>query len=87
MKKNDFEQRHIGPKPSEQTEMLRLVGYESMESLMDDVVPGNLRLGLSDREYQQGDPSTRQFFMLPVLGQWRVRSSPDGVRTSAKKRL
>ena len=34
-----FETRHIGPSPSEQAEMLALLGYESLDALMGAAVP------------------------------------------------
>jgi hypothetical protein len=32
-------------------------------------VPFNFRLGLEDKEYQQHELGSKQFFMEPVLGQ------------------
>src|SRR5680860_686123 len=34
-----FETRHIGPSPSEQAEMLALLGYDSLDALMSAAVP------------------------------------------------
>jgi glycine dehydrogenase len=35
--------RHIGPSPAEMTEMLKVVGYHSLDQLIDDTVPGSIR--------------------------------------------
>jgi glycine dehydrogenase len=39
-----FERRHIGPSDSEITEMLRRLGYASLDELADDSVPAAIRL-------------------------------------------
>ena len=36
--------RHIGPSPEEMAEMLKTVGAESLEALIDDTVPASIRL-------------------------------------------
>jgi glycine dehydrogenase len=41
---NSFARRHIGPNESEIAAMLRTVGYESMDALIDATVPKNIRL-------------------------------------------
>ncbi|HET6798616.1 MAG TPA: aminomethyl-transferring glycine dehydrogenase [Gemmatimonadales bacterium] len=56
-----FAYRHIGPRRSDVGEMLELLGYESLESLIDTVVPEEIRLrrplalppGRSEREVLQ----------------------------------
>ncbi|MQW88310.1 aminomethyl-transferring glycine dehydrogenase [Sinorhizobium saheli] len=35
--------RHIGPSPSEMEEMLKVVGYPSLDALIDDTVPPSIR--------------------------------------------
>lgn len=40
----DFTRRHIGPTSSEISEMLTLLGYNSLDSFIDDVVPNVIRL-------------------------------------------
>lgn len=35
--------RHIGPSPAEMTEMLKLVGFPSLDALIDATVPGSIR--------------------------------------------
>ena len=41
---NSFASRHIGPNESEMAEMLRAVGYEDIDALIDATVPKNIRL-------------------------------------------
>src|SRR3954452_16383172 len=40
-----FRDRHIGPDDHQVTEMLKALGVSSLESLMDDAVPGRIRSG------------------------------------------
>lgn len=35
--------RHIGPSPAEMTEMLKVIGYHSLDELIDATVPGSIR--------------------------------------------
>lgn len=60
MIKNDkFGWRHIGPRSHEIDEMLKTIGVQSMDDLIDQTVPGNIRLkeplemgpGLTERQY------------------------------------
>src|SRR5712691_4115116 len=44
---SDFARRHIGPNETETAEMLREVGFENLDALIDATVPKNIRL---DRE-------------------------------------
>jgi glycine dehydrogenase len=37
--------RHIGPSPEEIAEMLRVVGVSSLDALIDETVPKDIRLG------------------------------------------
>src|SRR2546423_2162382 len=41
---SDFSRRHIGPNENETAEMLRAVGFENLDSLIDTTVPKNIRL-------------------------------------------
>ena len=41
---NFADRRHIGPSPEEMAEMLEVVGYDSLDALIDDTVPGSIRL-------------------------------------------
>lgn len=38
-----FQQRHIGPSPSEQAAMLQAIGYPSLAALIDAIVPESIR--------------------------------------------
>jgi glycine dehydrogenase len=38
-----FEERHIGPSAAEQSAMLEALGYDSVDDLIDAVVPGSIR--------------------------------------------
>ncbi|MCM2399332.1 aminomethyl-transferring glycine dehydrogenase [Rhizobium sp. S95] len=35
--------RHIGPSPAEMTDMLKLIGYPSLDAMIDATVPGSIR--------------------------------------------
>ncbi len=35
--------RHIGPSPAEMTDMLKVIGYHSLDEMIDDTVPGSIR--------------------------------------------
>ncbi|TDG14735.1 glycine dehydrogenase (aminomethyl-transferring) [Seongchinamella unica] len=39
----DFVQRHIGPTAEQQQEMARVLGYDSLDALIDDTVPAAIR--------------------------------------------
>ena len=59
MPHNSFVIRHIGPRKSELTEMLEAVGVSTMEELIEQTVPSDIRLkeplklqeGISERKY------------------------------------
>jgi glycine cleavage system P protein (glycine dehydrogenase) len=59
MNTDSFALRHIGPRPSELSEMLKTVGAESMEQLISETVPDDIRLkkdialdtAMSEQEY------------------------------------
>ena len=40
----DFEARHLGPRPAEIDDMLDAVGYDSLDTLIGDVVPESIRM-------------------------------------------
>ena len=42
-----FPRRHIGPGPAETRQMLELLGYDSLDALVDKAVPSQIRLGRS----------------------------------------
>jgi glycine dehydrogenase len=52
---DSFARRHIGPNESETTEMLRAVGFENLDALIDATVPRNIRL---DRELNLPEPKS-----------------------------
>src|SRR3990172_837561 len=39
-----FVRRHIGPRPDEVPQMLSVLGYPSLDALIDDLVPRSIRL-------------------------------------------
>ena len=39
----DFPSRHIGPSPQEMTDMLKTIGYSTLDELIDDTVPASIR--------------------------------------------
>jgi glycine dehydrogenase len=39
-----FADRHIGPSPGERDAMLEAVGASSLDALIDEVIPGSIRL-------------------------------------------
>jgi glycine dehydrogenase len=41
---DQFLARHIGPRPDDQQEMLRVLGYDSLDAFVDAVVPADIRL-------------------------------------------
>jgi glycine dehydrogenase len=59
MATDKFVTRHIGPREQEIDEMLKTIGVESMEQLINETVPSNIRLkqplklakGLTERQY------------------------------------
>jgi glycine dehydrogenase len=59
MATDKFVNRHIGPREKDITEMLNKIGVQSLEELIDQTIPSNIRLdkplnfssGLTEREY------------------------------------
>jgi hypothetical protein len=39
----DFVRRHVGPSAREQEGMLKVLGYETLDALVDAAVPGSVR--------------------------------------------
>ena len=39
----DFVRRHVGPSPEEQEGMLKVLGYDTLDALVDAAVPGSVR--------------------------------------------
>ena len=54
-----FVSRHIGPRENDIQEMLEVIGVKSLDELIDQTIPANIRLekplnlsnGLTEREY------------------------------------
>ena len=44
MNTNSFQRRHIGPSEKEQNEMLEAIGVESLEQLIQETIPEDIRL-------------------------------------------
>tara|TARA_B100000683_G_scaffold112644_1_gene110804 strand:- start:22113 stop:24998 length:2886 start_codon:yes stop_codon:yes gene_type:complete len=44
---NQFAERHIGPRPSEIEEMLQKIGVKTLDELVDQTIPTNIRLNKS----------------------------------------
>ncbi|MDB5324002.1 MAG: gcvP, partial [Phycisphaerales bacterium] len=60
-----FVHRHIGPNEAEQMEMLRLLGYSSLEELIDATVPTAIRL---KRELKLGPERGEHELLLELAG-------------------
>ena len=63
-----FIQRHIGPREAELGEMLRTVGAESIDALIDEVVPAAIRLE-KPLEAPQAETEAALLSRLRRLGQ------------------
>ena len=58
---NNFERRHNGPRPAQVKEMLKAIGTESLDTLIDETIPSGIRLkkeldlpkGISEYEFMQ----------------------------------
>ncbi|MEM9318798.1 MAG: aminomethyl-transferring glycine dehydrogenase [Pseudomonadota bacterium] len=70
--------RHIGPSPDEMADMLRVVGAPSLDGLIDETVPDNIRQGsaldwapMSEAELIQhmADIAAKNRIMTPMIGQ------------------
>ena len=44
---NQFAERHIGPRPSEIKEMLQKIGVDTLDELVAQTIPANIRLDKS----------------------------------------
>jgi glycine dehydrogenase len=60
---DQFPRRHIGPGPEETREMLDLLGYPSLDALVDDAVPPQIRL----KRPLQLPPARSEFEALAAL--------------------
>jgi glycine dehydrogenase len=58
---NNFERRHNGPRPAQVKEMLKAIGTDSLDTLIDETIPSGIRLkkdldlpkGISEYEFMQ----------------------------------
>jgi len=68
MKRNSFAYRHIGPKAAETSEMLQVVGAETLDALIDQTVPNTIRFR---GEMDLSEPMTEAEFAAHIgeLGQ------------------
>jgi glycine dehydrogenase len=44
-----FQDRHIGPSAAERTRMLATIGVPSLDALIDEIIPADIRLGTEPR--------------------------------------
>lgn len=61
MNTNNFALRHIGPRPEDQTEMLRFIGVNTMDELIQQTLPDNIKL---KRELDLDAPMSEQEFLI-----------------------
>ncbi len=71
----DFARRHIGPSEEEVRAMLREVGFENLDALIDAVVPKNIRL---DRELNLPSPKSE----IEALAELRAVSEKNKIARS-----
>src|SRR5207237_3768995 len=72
---NSFARRHIGPSEDEVGGMLREVGFESLNTLVEAAVPKNIRL---DRELSLPEPNTE----MEALDELRAISRKNKIARS-----
>jgi len=60
-----FEDRHIGPRPSDLPEMLKTIGVDSLETLISKTVPAGIRL---PRPLNIGEPMSESAFLEMLKG-------------------
>src|SRR5919197_744699 len=72
---NSFARRHIGPNEDEVRTMLRELGFESLDSLVDAAVPRNIRL---DRELKLPEPKSE----MEALAELRAISRKNKIARS-----
>jgi glycine dehydrogenase len=79
LKQDDFIHRHIGPSPAEIDEMLKTIGVDSLDELIDSTVPGSIRL---PQELSLGAPTSEPDALEKLRGyaqQNRVLKSMIGM--------
>src|SRR6476660_2729938 len=72
---NSFARRHIGPNEDEVRAMLREIGFESLDSLVEAAVPKNIRL---DRELNLPEPKSE----MDALAELRAISRKNKIARS-----
>jgi glycine dehydrogenase len=72
---DSFARRHIGPNESETAEMLRAVGFDNLDALIDATVPKNIRL---DRELNLPEAKSE----AEALAELRAISKKNKIATS-----
>src|SRR5438034_10723491 len=72
---NSFARRHIGPNEDEVRAMLREVGFESLDALVEAAVPKNIRL---DRDLNLPDPKSE----MEALSELRAISGKNKIARS-----
>mgnify|MGYP000938693157 FL=1 len=60
---NEFQARHIGPRETDLTSMLKTIGVSTLDQLIDETVPANIRL---KHALTIGEPQT-EFQYLQLL--------------------
>lgn len=79
MKKDVFIDRHIGPRNSDKKRMLKVIGVNSVDELIEKTIPGGIRLK-SDLTIQEGLPEYSYLKMLrSVAGKNQVFQSYIGL--------
>ncbi len=80
-----FENRHIGPRCSEYSEMLDKVGASSLEELINRTIPESIRLSeplkLNEDAISEYESDTK-FFM----SNWKKRFTPQAGSSRRRKR-
>ncbi|MDO6720783.1 aminomethyl-transferring glycine dehydrogenase [Psychrosphaera sp. 1_MG-2023] len=74
-----FIRRHIGPSQSDQSEMCQVLGVSSVDELIDQTVPGSIRL---DKDMNIGDAQTEEetlAYLKQVAGENKVAKSYIGL--------
>src|ERR1700757_3490635 len=70
-----FVERHVGPSEEELSEMLRQIGYDSLDSLIDATVPAAIRF---DEKLDLPEPDTE----FEVLRKFRLIADQNRVAKS-----
>ena len=59
----EFEKRHIGPSAEDVKEMLDIIGIDSVDSLMDETVPENIR---ENKSMNLGEPVAEYEYLKQI---------------------